>query len=103
MDAEVVFKALANPVRLSIMEWLKKPDFHFPPMSHLPEEEKGLGYVCVGAIQAKGQITQSTASSFLSMMKKSGLLTSKRIGQWTYYRRNETFIQEVARYIGSDL
>lgn len=103
MNSEEVFKALANPVRLNILKWLKDPDDYFPPMEHLPEEEHGKGYVCVSAIKEKADITQSTASSFLALMKSAGLLRSKRMGQWTYYQRNEETIQELAKYIGSKL
>jgi len=103
MNMEELCKTLGNPVRLTILKWLKEPETYFPPMSHLPEHEHGKGYVCVSAIQAKAEITQSTASSFLAMMKKNGLLKSKRIGQWTYYRRNEELIQELARYIANNL
>ncbi len=103
MDVNETLKALANPLRLNILEWLKDPEAFFPPMCHLPEEEQGKGYVCVSAIQSKAAITQSTTSSFLAMMKKAGLLESKRIGQWTYYRRNEEFIQDLSRYIAQQL
>jgi DNA-binding transcriptional ArsR family regulator len=37
------------------------------------------------------------------MMLRCGLLESKRCGKWTYYRRNEKTIQELARYIGTEL
>ncbi|WP_027183204.1 ArsR/SmtB family transcription factor [Desulfovibrio inopinatus] len=103
MDLNETCKALGNPVRLNILKWLKEPDLYFPPMCHLPENEQGKGYVCVSAIQSKADITQSTTSSFLAMMKKAGLLESKRIGQWTYYRRNEAFIQELAQFIAHEL
>lgn len=47
------------------------------------------GGVCVGDIQEKAKVSQSTVSSYLNMMQKAGLLESIRHGQWTYYRRNE--------------
>lgn len=103
MDMIAIYKALGNPVRINILTWLKNPDTHFEPMRHLPEEEKGRGYVCVNAIRAKADITQSTIPNFLAMMKACGLLESKRMGQWTYYRRNEPMIQELARYIAQNL
>ena len=101
MDA--IFKALANPVRVQILNWLKDPEAHFPIMVHLPQEDHGKGYVCVGLIHMKTGITQSTTSHYLNLMKQAGLLTSKRIGQWTYYRRNEETIQKTAEYITTNL
>lgn len=54
--------ANSNPVRVRILPWLKDPDAHFSRMIHLPEEEQGKGYLCVGAIQEKAGVTQSTAA-----------------------------------------
>jgi len=99
MDTNEIFKSLANPVRVRILSWLKDPDTHFPPMLHLPDEEQGKGYVCVGAIQEKAGVNQSTVSHYLALMKQAGLLSSQRIGQWTYYRRNEETLKELSDYI----
>ena len=101
MNMDAIFKVLANPVRVRILTWLKDPDTNFPPMTHLPEEEKGKGYVCVGVIQEKAGVTQSTVSHYLNLMKQAELLSCKRIGQWTYYRRNEETLQKTANYIAN--
>ena len=97
MDA--IFKVLANPVRVRILSWLKEPETHFPSMIHLPAEEQGKGYICVGLIQEKAGVTQSTVSHYLNLMKQAELLSCKRIGQWTYYRRNEETLQKITDYI----
>ncbi len=96
MNMDAIFKVLANPVRVRILFWLKDPDAHFPPMIHLPEEEQGKGYVCVGAIQEKAEVTQSTVSHSLNLMKQVALLSGKRIGQWTYDRKNEETLQKTS-------
>ncbi len=103
MDSEQVFKALSNPIRVKILNWLKAPEENFPPMEHLPESEKGKGYICVSVIQEKLGITQSTVSLYLREMKQADLLISKRVGQWSYYRRNEKTIEELAQYILNEL
>lgn len=51
----------------------------------------------------KAKVSQSTVSSYLNMMQKAGLLESIRHGQWTYYRRNEEFIQQVAKYFKTEI
>lgn len=94
-----VFKALSNPTRLQILGWLKDPVTHFGPQD-LPPEQVG---VCVKQIQAKAGISQSTASSFMASMQRAGLVTSRRIGQWTYYKRDEARIRELAEHLGSEL
>jgi ArsR family transcriptional regulator len=103
MDYEKVFKAVSNPVRVKIMMWLREPNKNFPPMEHLPEDERGKGYICVSSIQKKLGITQSTVSLYLIEMKQADLLISKRIGQWTYYRRNEKTLKELSYFILNEL
>ncbi len=46
---------------------------------------------------------QSTTSQYLSLLQNSGLLEMKRIGQWTYYRRNEEVIKQLESFIGKNL
>ena len=48
-------------------------------------------------------MSQSTVSPHLQMMLKVGLLDAERIGQRTYYRRNEQAIDEPADYLKTDL
>ena len=84
MDQLEIFKALSNKTRLQILLWLKEPEKNFP--------EQPMGFdvgVCVGQIQQKAGLTQSTVSSYLSLMQRAGLVTVTRMGQWTYYKRNE--------------
>lgn len=45
--------------------------------------------VCVKQIQQKAGISQSTASQFMAVLQRAGLVECTRIGQWTYYRRND--------------
>ena len=104
MDTLEIYKALANETRLNIMMWLKEPEKHFPPQGlHLPDGSKWTGGVCVGSIQDKAGISQSTVSHYLDMLQRAGLLTSERIGKWTYYQRNEQCIQELAEHIRTEL
>lgn len=83
-----VLKALSNETRLNILCWLQEPE---KLNQHLPNaiKEDFPGSVCVGTIQEKSGLTQSVISSYLSTMQKSGLLESRRYGQYTYYRLNE--------------
>ncbi|MCZ8488782.1 helix-turn-helix domain-containing protein [Vibrio lentus] len=38
--------------------------------------------------------SQSTVSSYLSNLQRAKLVTSKRIGSWTYYKRNDKYIEK---------
>lgn len=97
-DLAAVFKALANPTRLAILRWLKDPA-SFPPQDQ-PAEEVG---VCLKHIQARAKVSQSTASQFMAVLQRAGLVSSHRIGYWTHYRRNEDRIAELAAVIGAEL
>jgi ArsR family transcriptional regulator len=96
VDDEAVLlalKALANPTRLAIMGWLEDPAANFPPQDHPPDE---FG-VCLKHIQAKAGVSQSTASQFMATLQRAGLVTSRRMGQWTHYRRDEEALERLAR------
>lgn len=94
------FKALSSEVRLQILEWLKQPEYNFP-QTHAPNGwAEG---VCVTHIQQKVEMSPSTVSTHLSILQRAGLVETSRVGQWTYYRRNEKAIAQLARRIGKDL
>ena len=94
------FKALSSEVRLQILEWLKNPAENFPP-THAPNGwAEG---VCVSHIQQKAALSPSTASTHLAILQRAGLVEMSRVGQWTYYRRNEREIATLAQRIGQEL
>jgi DNA-binding transcriptional ArsR family regulator len=39
----------------------------------------------------------------MSILKKSGLVEARKLGQWMWYRRNETAIREFARTLRESL
>lgn len=98
-DLLEVCKALANPTRLQIMGWLRDPAEHFAPQAD-PMDKVG---VCVKQIQQKAGISQSTASQFMAVLQRAGLVESTRIGQWTYYRRNEGRIATLPELLRTSL
>lgn len=99
-----IFGALANATRANIMGWLRDPEANFPPQGlHIPDGDSFEGGVCVGSIAEKAGVSQSTASHYLDVMQRAGLLESARFGKWTYYRRNERTIADLAAFVGRDL
>jgi DNA-binding transcriptional ArsR family regulator len=98
-DLLEVCKALANPTRLQIMGWLREPAEHFAPQAD-PMEDVG---VCVKQIQEKAGISQSTASQFMAVLQRARLVESTRIGQWTYYRRNDCRITALPELLKATL
>ncbi|HTD06688.1 metalloregulator ArsR/SmtB family transcription factor [Undibacterium sp.] len=88
MDIDEIIKALANPVRREILTWLKDPQGNFPHQEHPLD----LG-VCAGQIDQRSGLSQSTISSHLAVLQRVGLISSRRVGQWAFFRRNEEAIQ----------
>jgi len=89
-----VTKALANERRLQILAWLKRPRAHFPPQVDGDLVEDG---VCGVFIAQKLGVSQPTASEHLKVLSRAGLVRSKRIKQWTFYKRDEKRIAAAKR------
>ena len=99
-DHVAVLKTLSNKTRLNILGWLKDPKRHFGHQAVGDVEEDG---VCVSLIQKKCGLSQSTVSSYLALLTRAGLVRAKRMGQWTYYRRNEDAIRRFIQDLGTAL
>jgi DNA-binding transcriptional ArsR family regulator len=95
-----VFSALASDKRLQVLEWLKDPRAHFPPQKDGDLVKDG---VCVLFIADKLGVAQPTATTHLQTLARAGLVTSKRVGQWTFYKRNEVAIRTLKRQIRESL
>lgn len=100
LDQLEIFKALSNKTRLQMLQWLKEPDKHFPAQEHGDCEKVG---VCVGLIQQKCGLSQSTVSEYLTILQKAGLLHASRVGQWTYYKRNEEAFTALSKAFKTDI
>jgi DNA-binding transcriptional ArsR family regulator len=96
-----VFKALANPVRLQVLRWLRDPEGHFPVAEGIADPHE-VG-VCVSHIQAKTGLAQSTVSAYMASLERAGLVRSTRVGKWTHYRRDEERIAALVDVLGRSL
>lgn len=87
----LALRALSNPHRLAILQWLREPVLNF-------EEQKidaaHFG-VCVSSIRKRCGVSQSTASQFMATLADAGLVRTTRIGQWTYFARNEDAVEQL--------
>jgi ArsR family transcriptional regulator len=94
-------RALANPVRLQLLSWLREPERHFSLDGAIADPaEAG---VCVSHIQAKVGLAQSTVSAYLAELERAGLVRSTRVGKWTHYKRDEQHIAELVATLGRTL
>jgi DNA-binding transcriptional ArsR family regulator len=94
------FRALSNPSRLQILAWLRHPKKHFPPQIDGDLIKDG---VCGLLIARKLRVSQPTASEHLKILVQAGLIRSRRIKQWTFYKRNEPAIRSLKKEIQSEV
>jgi DNA-binding transcriptional ArsR family regulator len=99
LDPEVM-AALASPKRLQVLEWLRDPRAHFPPQRDGDLVDDG---VCVLFIANKLGIAQPTATTHMQALARAGLVSSKRIGQWTFYKRDEAALAALKQKISEEL
>jgi DNA-binding transcriptional ArsR family regulator len=98
IDIDAIHKALANPIRREILAKLRNPHAHFG------DQELTLDHgVCAGKIDACCGLSQSTVSVHLAALQRAGLVTSKRVGQWVFFKRNEPVIQAFLEHMNTDL
>ena len=89
METADLLRALANERRLQILDWLKDPVAHFPPQVDGDLVDDG---VCAVFLADKLGVTQPTLSEHMQVLVRAGLVTPKRIKQWTFYRRDEAAV-----------
>ena len=98
VDVDAIHKALANPTRRQILAWLKSPADYFAAQ----EYPLDLG-VCAGLIDQRAGLSQSTVSGHLATLQRAGLITSRRVGQWIFFKRNETVIHDFLAQLSNGL
>lgn len=100
MDTIKIFKALAHPTRLQILSLLKTPSQSFTAENHLNKDLVG---ICVQEMQMVLGISQSTTSQHLAILQDAGLLTSQKIGKFTYFKRDERTFKQLADDISNKI
>lgn len=93
-----MIKALAHPVRRDILLWLKTPEHYFS------DQEHPLSYgVCAGKIERQTGLSQSTVSAHLATLQRAGAITSQKVGQWHFFKRDEALISQFLTQITKQL
>jgi DNA-binding transcriptional ArsR family regulator len=86
--------AVADPTRRRILQALKERE-----ASSVGKDE-GL---CASDIELRIHLSQPTISHHMSVLTKAGLVEAKKLGQWRWYRRNETALRAFARVLRASL
>lgn len=95
---QATLRALASERRVQILSWLKDPRAHFPKQVDGDLVADG---VCGLLIARKLKVSQPTASEHLRVLVQAGLLSPKRIKQWTFYRRDEARLKAVKKALAA--
>jgi DNA-binding transcriptional ArsR family regulator len=94
------FKALGNTRRLQIISWLKDPRAHFRPQVDGDLVDDG---VCGVLIAEKLGVSQPTLSEHMRVLVQAGLVTPKRIKQWTFYKRDDARIAALNQALAEEI
>jgi DNA-binding transcriptional ArsR family regulator len=86
--------AIAEPTRRRILQALKERGDH--------SANKDIG-LCAHDIELRIQLSQSTISHHMAILTKCGLVEARKLGQWRWYRRNETVLREFYRKLRRSL
>lgn len=97
MDRDEILRALAHPARVEMLKWLKEPQLHFTGQEHPLE----MG-VCARQFERCG-LSQSTVSTHLAQLQKAGLVTTRKVGQWVFYKRNDVVIDAFLHRMAQDI
>jgi ArsR family transcriptional regulator len=86
--------AIADPTRRRILEALKEKG------GCSIGKDVGL---CASDIELRVKLSQPTISHHMAILKKAGLVEVHKIGQWKWYRRNESGLKEFTRMLKDTL
>ena len=103
MDPLRILKALSNPHRLDIILWLKHPEKEFGVQVHTKTLIDFPNSVSVRSIQKRCGVSQSSISTFMSILENAKLVESRKIDQYTYFRRNEKVIREFGEWYNKEV
>jgi ArsR family transcriptional regulator len=78
-----VAKALADPVRMQLVDVLRKH----------------AGKVCVCELVPLFDLSQPTVSHHLKVLREAGLVGSERRGLWAYYYVNPDALEELSQWL----
>jgi ArsR family transcriptional regulator len=96
MNPEDILKAIAHPVRLKFLAWLKEPENHFNQAQPFT-----MG-VCAHQFEISG-LSQSTVSSHLAALQAAGLIKCRKVGQWSFFERDEDTIAKFLEHLNRNL
>lgn len=97
-DLDEGLKALVHPVRRAILAKLADPERYFAAQPH----PLSLG-VCAREIERSCPLSQSSISAHLAALHAAGLVETRRVGTYVFYRRDDGAIAALIRGLSDAL
>jgi ArsR family transcriptional regulator len=92
MDSpDLAFKALSDPARIRIIEFLRRPD-----AACCTVEDR----VCACDLEGLLGLSQPAVSHHLKILVQAGLVTSEKAGRFVYYRIDRPNFAALQSYLG---
>jgi ArsR family transcriptional regulator len=89
-----ILHAVADPTRRKILQALKERG--------ASSIGKDVG-LCASDIEARVHLSQPTISHHMSILIKAGLVEGRKMGQWMWYRRNDSALRVFVRTLRETL
>jgi len=86
-DQDQLFKALADPARQRVIEFLRRPD-----AACCTVEDR----VCACDLEGPLGLSQPAVSHHLKILVQAGLVLSEKAGRFVYYRIKGQYLEVVA-------
>lgn len=93
VDIDAAFKALADPIRRSLLEALTKTEFY----CHIDGEE--VNGICVQDLSDMLELPQSTVSRHLAILRHAGLVGHLQKGVWHYYFCHTDVVRDIQSWL----
>ena len=85
------FKALSNPDRYNIVQWLMEPKKNFFS-EKIDIEKEG---VTIGMVMQKLGLSQSVTSQYIQQLEEAGIITCTRKAQFRMCKLNRTYTRQL--------
>src|SRR3954467_8762846 len=89
-NAELIFKALGDPLRVRILEFLRRPDAECCSV-----EDR----VCACDLEGLLGLSQPTVSHHMKLLIQAGLVAAEKCGRWVYYRVDRPAFAAAVAYL----
>ncbi len=86
--------AIADPTRRRILRALKERG--------ASSVGKDVG-LCASDIELRIRLSQPTISHHMAVLSKAGLVETKKLGQWMWYRRKESALRRLTQMLQKSL